>query len=235
MTRSTLIVALDVENLNAAKAVVSSLGEDVDFYKVGLRLFTESGPETIRWLKSEGKRVFLDLKFYDIPNTVAGAIASSCALGVDLLTVHASGGLEMMSSALQASQKFSTAHPNQTIPQIFAVTVLTSFADLSPLGIQEPIDQQVLRLAALSQEAKIAGVVCSPLEIEAVRAATKNGLKILTPGIRLPDSAKDDQKRTLTPDEAQRVGADYLVVGRPILNAENPKAAVQQILNLLKK
>jgi len=222
-----LIVALDFSSAREAEKLIQQLGASVLFYKVGLRLFTQEGPDFIRTLKSKKKKVFLDLKFHDIPNTVAGAVESATQLGVDLLTVHALGGLEMMQTAVKSARE-TAKRLKKTPPEIFAVTVLTSHAQILELGIKGSISKEVLRLAQLAEKAKVAGVVCSPEEVKLIR---KNGLslKILTPGIRLPEDKAGDQKRIATPKDALKAGADYLVVGRPIYEHSRPAEAVQKI------
>src|SRR4030095_4696637 len=166
--RDKFIVALDVEDFGAAQKIVKKLGPSVTFYKVGLGLFTREGPRVIQWLKKKGLKVFLDLKFHDIPNTVSQAVQAAVAWDVDILTLHASGGLEMMRAAVLAAG--STARKlKKKRPKIFAVTVLTSHSDLKPLGIPSPIPRQASRLVGLAKKAKVDGVVCSPLEIKVVR------------------------------------------------------------------
>ncbi|MBI2335455.1 MAG: orotidine-5'-phosphate decarboxylase [Deltaproteobacteria bacterium] len=226
---SKLICALDVANLKAAKGMVRRLGSAVQWYKVGLRLFSQEGPVIVHWLKKQKKRVFLDLKLHDIPNTVAEACRVAVGMKVDMLTVHASGGLEMLQVASLAAQE-EAQRLKVHAPLIVAVTVLTSLNDLSFLGISDPISEQVLRLAKLAEAAKLSGVVCSPLEIEILRQKFPKTLKLVTPGIRPPGSPHGDQKRVLTAQEAFAAGADYIVVGRPILTADDPKAVVKQLL-----
>lgn len=230
MKRDQLIVALDVADAKSAKKIVYRLGKEVLFYKVGMRLFTQEGPHFISWLKKKNKKVFLDLKFHDIPNTVAQAIESATKLGVDLLTVHAAGGAEMLQAAAKAARESSKKF-KQKRPKIFAVTVLTSIDDLSFMGIHKKVSDQVLNLAKLSSQAGIDGVVCSPEEIRMIKKKFGKKLKVLSPGIRFGQNSKDDQKRIATPQKALADGADYLVMGRPVLLAENPKGLVQQIFH----
>ncbi len=224
--RERVIVALDYPDAQSALALVDGLGESISFYKVGLQLFTAAGSECVRELKSRGKRVFLDLKFHDIPNTVAGAVRSVSTLGIDMLTVHASGGSAMMVAAVEAA---SLASPP---PLVLAVTVLTSsdVAVLRATNVQVPPAEQVQQLAKLAREAGCGGIVCSPEEIEPVRDIVGTGMKIVVPGIRPAGSAKDDQARIATPGDALRRGADYLVIGRPITAAPDPKTAAERIL-----
>lgn len=228
MKRDQLIVALDLPNVQEAKKIVKALGDEVVFYKLGLRLFTQEGPSFISWLKKKNKKVFLDLKFHDIPNTVAQAVESATRLGVDLLTVHASGGPEMLRAAVQ-SAKASAKKFKKKRPQIFAVTVLTSMDDLSFLGLSLKVSEQVERLAQLSFDSHVDGVVCSPEEITSLKTKFKNKLKVLSPGIRLDDKSKDDQKRVASPQSAMRAGADYIVIGRPVLLADKPKNVVRSL------
>lgn len=228
MKRDQLIVALDLPNVQEAKKIVKALGDEVVFYKLGLRLFTQEGPSFISWLKKKNKKVFLDLKFHDIPNTVAQAVESATRLGVDLLTVHASGGPEMLRAAVQ-SAKASAKKFKKKRPQIFAVTVLTSMDDLSFLGLSLKVSEQVERLAQLSFDSHVDGVVCSPEEITSLKTKFKNKLKVLSPGIRLDEKSKDDQKRVASPQSAMRAGADYIVIGRPVLLADKPKNVVRSL------
>lgn len=232
MKKNCLIVALDVEDFAAARRVIGQLGSSVSFYKVGLRLFIKEGPAIVGWLKKKGFKVFLDLKLYDIPNTVAQAVESAVSLGVDLLTLHASGGSEMIKQAV-GSARLSARRLKKKKPLIFAVTVLTSCENLGPLGISEKIPDHIVRLAKLSSQAGVDGVVCSPQEIRLLRNQFGTSLKILTPGIRWNEEVShtsDDQKRTATPAQALCDGADYLVVGRPILLASSPREVVREIL-----
>ncbi len=223
-----LIVALDLSSAREAEKLIQQLGASVLFYKVGLRLFTQEGPDFIRYLKSKKKKVFLDLKFHDIPNTVAGAVESATGLGVDLLTVHALGGLEMMQAAVKSARE-TAKRLKKSIPEIFAVTILTSHSEISELGIKGSISKEVLRLAELAEKAKVSGLVCSPEEVKFLRKNGLNTLKILTPGIRLPEDKAGDQKRIATPAAALKAGANYLVVGRPVYEHSRPAEAVQKI------
>jgi orotidine-5'-phosphate decarboxylase len=220
-----LIVALDVPTAKAAHAVVSELGDSVGFYKVGLQLFAAEGPAIVRELKAGGHKVFLDLKLHDIPNTVASAVRSINSLDVDLLTIHAAGGMQMMKAAVDAAA--SASKP----PKILAVTVLTSFTDedLSRIGIPHPTADQVSRMAFLAQEAGCGGVVSSALEVPMLRRQFGEDLVVLVPGVRPKGSAAGDQARTAEPAEAIRAGASYLVVGRPITAADDKKAAAKAI------
>jgi len=220
--RDRLIVALDFAGGAEALAFVERLGDAVDRYKVGLELFTAEGPPIVEKLRARGKRVFVDLKLHDIPETVGRAAAAIGKLGADLLTVHAGGGVEMMRRAVQAAPE----------TRVLAVTVLTSLdvSDLRTDGIStESTGEQVLRRAQLADQAGCAGVIASPLELKALRARTGRRLMIVTPGVR-PFATKDDQKRVATAKEAIADGADAVVVGRPIRDAQDPVEAAQRIL-----
>jgi orotidine-5'-phosphate decarboxylase len=223
--RDKLIVALDVANGEKARALVQGLGESVNFYKVGKELFTAEGPSVVRELVASGKRVFLDLKFHDIPNTVAGAVRSAASLGVSLITVHASGGAAMLKAAAEAAAE-STAKPT-----ILAVTVLTSrsSADLEETGVCGDVETQVLRLAQLAINAGCGGIVASAQEASRLRQKLGSGFTLVTPGIRPAGGNAADQARVVTPADAIRAGASYLVVGRPITGAGDPKAAARSI------
>ena len=221
-----IIVALDYSESATALALVDALGDSISFYKVGLQLFTSVGAEVVRQLKLRKKRVFLDLKFHDIPHTVAGAVGSVSKLGVDLLTIHASGGTAMMEAAVKATR--AAERP----PTVLAVTVLTSMdaAALRAINVQVSPAEQVLHLAKLAREAGCGGVVCSPEEIVQVRPIVGAEMKLVIPGIRPAGSATGDQARMTTPAEAISRGADYLVIGRPITAAPDPRAAARAIL-----
>jgi orotidine-5'-phosphate decarboxylase len=221
-----LIVALDVPDRDRALAVVDRLGEGADFYKVGLELFTRWGPAGVRELRERGKRVFLDLKLHDIPNTVAGAVRSAAALGADLLTVHAAGGSEMVAAAAEASAASAG-------PRILAVTVLTSMESegLEAVWGREVTStlDEVLRLAAMACDAGAQGVVASPREAAALRARLGSGRLIVTPGIRMAGGEVHDQVRVATPREAVRAGADHLVLGRAVTAAGDPSGALARV------
>ncbi len=225
-SRDRLIVALDVPIAAQARQVVQTLGEAISTYKIGKQLFTAEGPGIVRDLVSSGRKVFLDLKFHDIPNTVAGAVASAAELGVSMLTVHASGGSKMLKAAVAA------ANTSQSKPMILAVTVLTSLsdADLQEIGVSGNVLSQVLRLGALARSAGCAGLVASAHEARELRRELGDGFEIVTPGVRPAGAAVGDQARVLTPAEAIQAGATRLVVGRPITEASNPAGAARQIL-----
>jgi len=235
LNRDRLIVALDVPSASKARQVVQSIGEAATTYKVGKQLFTAEGPQIVRDLVSSGRKVFLDLKFHDIPNTVAGAVRAAAELGVSMLTVHALGGGAMLKAATQAAAQTPAK------PMVLAVTVLTSLSDtdLVELGFASRVIDHVVRLAALARDAGCGGVVASALEAHQLRRELGSNFSIVTPGIRmggpsLPSVGKgglrDDQARVLTPKEAIAAGADYLVVGRPILEAAEPARAANEIV-----
>jgi orotidine-5'-phosphate decarboxylase len=224
--RDRLIVALDVSSAAQARQIVQSIGEAATSYKVGKQLFTAEGPQVVRDLVSSGRKVFLDLKFHDIPNTVAEAVKSAAELQVSMLTVHASGGSKMLKAAAEAAAQSAAR------PMILAVTVLTSLADadLHEIGVAANVLTQVLRLGSLARLAGCGGLVASAHETRELRRELGEGFAIVTPGVRPTGSAAGDQVRVLTPKEAITAGATYLVVGRPILEATDPVKAAQQIV-----
>jgi orotidine-5'-phosphate decarboxylase len=221
-----LIVALDVPNRDAALHAVDRLSGHVGLFKVGLEIFAGEGPRLVEEIRGRGEKVFLDLKLHDIPNTVAGAVRSACRLGVQMLTIHASGGPAMMAAAGQEAQ--ASASP----PILLAVTALTSLsdADVSSLGIEGSAEQWVERLATLARDSGIPGIVSSSRELSMLRNKFGNGLKYVVPGIRPAGANIQDQARIATPGEAIRSGADYLVVGRPILQTADPAKAADAIV-----
>jgi orotidine-5'-phosphate decarboxylase len=227
-----VLVALDVESGAEALRLADTLRGAVGGFKIGSRLFTAEGPAIVRTLTERGDRVFLDLKFHDIPNTVATAVAAATELGVWMVNVHASGGTAMMRAAHAAAHE-TAARRNAPAPLVIAVTVLTSMnhAALAETGIVIELMDQVLRLAELTKEAGLDGVVASPRETAAIRARCGTGFAIVTPGIRggAAASTKDDQERTMSPADAIKAGASYLVVGRPIIGAPDPHAAALKI------
>lgn len=241
LVRDKILVALDVATRDEALRLADALRGAVGGFKIGSRLFTAEGPAMVRTLIEHGDRVFLDLKFHDIPNTVATAVAAATELGVWMVNVHASGGTAMMQAARAAAQE-TAARRNAAPPLVIAVTVLTSMnpATLREAGVEIDLMDQVLRLAELTREAGLDGVVASPRETEAIRARCGEGFAIVTPGIRGGAAAqrpgpgqaasKDDQERTMSPADAVAAGASYLVVGRPIIAAPDPLAAARAIV-----
>jgi orotidine-5'-phosphate decarboxylase len=228
-----IIIALDVQTKEEGLALVSRL-KDARTFKVGLELFTAEGPALFRKLKALRKDIFLDLKLHDIPNTVAGAVHSAFKHGVQMMTIHASGGREMMTKAAEAAR--SAAEGGKVPkPVLLGVTILTSLkgTDLEEVGMGSDVASQVLRLAGLAKAAGLDGVVCSPQEIEVLRKEYGRDFIIVTPGIRPVWAAAQDQKRIMTPAEAVAKGADYLVIGRPITGAPAPNEAFLRIVEEL--
>jgi orotidine-5'-phosphate decarboxylase len=231
MSDERLIAALDFHTMAEVKAFVTELGSSVTYYKVGMELFYSVGPEVIHYLKQQGKKIFLDLKLHDIPNTVAGGLCSLMGLGADILNVHASGGYTMMKTAMQRLQEAADKQ-GVICPKVIAITVLTSIndEDWQGLGQKVPIKEQVVRLARLTKKAGLDGVVASPQEAAAIREACGNDFLIITPGVRPAGSSINDQSRIATPAAALQNGATQLVIGRPIRLADDPKAAAEAIL-----
>jgi len=223
--RERLIVALDVPSAAAAQKVVAAVGDSAFCYKVGMQLYTAEGPRVVWDLVASGRRVFLDLKYHDIPNTVAAAVGEAARLGVSMLTVHASGGAKMLHAASEAA----AAHPDL---KILAVTVLTSLddRDLEDLGFHGRVQDQVLRLAALARASGCHGVVASAREASQIRSELGEDIVIVTPGVRPAGAAHGDQARVVTPAEAIAAGASHIVVGRPITEADDPAAETRAIL-----
>src|SRR5450755_1370409 len=227
--RQRLIVALDVSTAEAARNIVAAVGDSAHAYKVGMQLYTAEGPAIVRQLTASGRRVFLDLKYHDIPNTVGAAVGEAARLGVSMLTVHASGGSKMLRAAVAAAE---TANPDLLV---LAVTVLTSLDDveLGTLGVRGGVLDQVRRLAALALSNGCKGVVASALEAGPLREELGSNFAIVTPGVRPAGSGPHDQARVVTPAEAISAGASHIVVGRPITEAEDPAAEARAILSQL--
>jgi orotidine-5'-phosphate decarboxylase len=230
MSDPRVIVALDFANPMHALGLADRLDPAACALKVGKEMFVVAGPEPVRWMVARGFRVFLDLKFHDIPNTVAQACTAATRLGVWMLNVHAAGGAAMLTAARAAVDE-TAAELGRPKPLLIAVTVLTSLgdADLAATGINDTARPQALRLARLTLASGLDGVVCSAVEAPALRSALGPGFKLVTPGIRPSGSPKDDQARIITPEAAIANGADYLVVGRPITQAPDPVAALAAI------
>ena len=224
--REKLIVALDVSSAAAARKIVAAVGESATTYKVGMQLYTAEGPQVVRDLVSSGRKVFLDLKYHDIPNTVASAVHEAAKLGVSMLTVHASGGSKMLKAAADAARS-----NNQNLI-VLAVTVLTSLDEeqLQKLGFRGPVREEVLRLAALALDSGCKGIVTSPRETAAVRDQLGHNFAIVTPGVRPAGISHADQARVATPAEAIAAGASHIVVGRPITEAADPATEARAIL-----
>ena len=222
--KEKIIVALDAPDTASACRLADSLGDSVTWVKIGLQLFTAEGPEIVRTMKARGYKIFLDLKFHDIPNTAREAVHSAVALGADMTTIHLSGGAKMIRESVAAAKDSELL--------VLGVTVLTSFdqAELHGIGVQNTPAGQVENLVALGTSVGLRGVVCSPHEITTLRHRFGPDLVIVTPGVRPAGSALDDQSRVMTPSEALRAGASHLVIGRPITGVPSPRDAVSQIL-----
>jgi orotidine-5'-phosphate decarboxylase len=234
MTRNPIIAALDVPTAEQALKLAEQIAPAVGAFKIGKELFVAAGPDIVRKVRATGASVFLDLKFHDIPNTVAKAVASAVRLDVQMLTIHTSGGGEMMRAAEKSAQDTAKSL-GLRVPLVLGVTVLTSSnkETLAETGCEPDVEKQVSRLARLAVKSGLRGLVCSPLEIVALRKILPAQVQLVTPGIRTGAEKADDQKRTLTPREAIAAGANWLVIGRPIYAAENPRAAAEKILGAL--
>lgn len=219
-----IIVALDVDTKEEVFKIIDRLGDKIDFYKIGSVLFTHYGPDLVHEIKNRGKKVFLDLKYHDIPNTVAHAVKEALSLNIDMLTVHTSGGFTMLKEAQLVVDNADIK------PIILGVTVLTSMkqSDLDELGVNRQIKSQVKKLATIAKNAGIKGVVCSAKELSIVKKVNKNFIAVV-PGIRPASASLDDQHRAVTPAQAIKNGADYLVIGRPIIKADDPLKVVDEI------
>ncbi|MDE3066658.1 MAG: orotidine-5'-phosphate decarboxylase [Verrucomicrobiota bacterium] len=233
--RNPIIVALDVPTAAAALKLAEQLAPSVGGFKVGAALFTSAGPDIVHRIRERGALVFLDLKYHDIPNTVTQAVAAAVRLDVQMLTVHASGGFEMLKAAEQSAQE-AAWRLGRTPPLVLGVTVLTSLdaGALREVGLDVNVDYQVRRLATVATKAGLRGLVCSPLEAAKLRQTIPRATQLVTPGVRVGDEKADDQKRTLSPREAMAAGADWLVIGRPICAAPDPRAAAESIFESLK-
>src|ERR1044071_9242350 len=234
MQPNPIIAALDVPTAEQALKLAKEIAPVVGAFKIGSELFTAAGPDIVKRVRDTGASVFLDLKFHDIPNTVAKAVASAVRLDVQMLTVHTCGGAEMMRAAEESAQR-TALQLGRAAPLLLGVTVLTSHDNASrdEIGCTANVGRQVERLAQLAMESGLRGLVCSPLEIADLRRTLPEKIQLVTPGIRTGAEKSDDQKRTLTPREALDAGANWLVIGRPIYAAENPRAAAERILNSL--
>jgi orotidine-5'-phosphate decarboxylase len=224
--RQKLIVALDVSTATAARKIVAAVGASALTYKVGMQLYTAEGPQVVRDLVASGRKVFLDLKYHDIPNTVASAVHEAARLGVGMLTVHAAGGAKMLHAAVDAARAVNPALV------VLGVTVLTSMGedDLGKIGIPGTVRDEVMRLASLALTNGCKGVVCSARESAALRSELGHNFAIVNPGVRMPGTGHGDQVRVVTPAEAIAAGASHIVVGRPITEAADPAAAAKEIL-----
>lgn len=232
--RNPVILALDLPSADEGLAMARQLAPLLGAIKIGKELFTAAGPEIVRAIRALNLNVFLDLKFHDIPNTVAKAVGSAVQLDVQMLTIHTSGGSEMMRAAEKAAQE-KAAKLSRPPPLVLGVTVLTSMDSnaIGEVGFEPNVAHQVERLAKLAAASGLRGLVCSPLEVVELRRFLPREFQLVTPGIRPADAKSDDQKRTLTPKEAMDAGADWLVIGRPISAAPDPRRAVEKILESL--
>ena len=233
--QNPIIAALDVPTVEMALKLAEEIRPAIGAFKIGSELFTTGGPEIVRRIRGSGASIFLDLKFHDIPNTVAKAVAAATRLDVQMLTVHTSGGSEMMRTAQESAQQ-TASQSGRTAPLVLGVTVLTSMDGraLAEIGSDANVGAQVEKLAGLAVKAGLGGLVCSPLEITALRQILPSEVQLVTPGIRTGTEKADDQKRTLTPKEALAAGANWLVIGRPIYAAKNPRVAAEEILQSLR-
>jgi orotidine-5'-phosphate decarboxylase len=232
--RNPIIAALDVPTAEQAMKLAHAIAHAVGAFKIGKELFTSAGPDIVKRVRDTGAAVFLDLKFHDIPNTVAKAVAAAVRLDVQMLTLHTSGGSEMMRAAEQSAQQ-TASQSGRNAPLVMGVTVLTSHDanTLAETGCEPSVGKQVERLAQLAARSGLRGLVCSPLEIVALRQILPAEMQLVTPGIRTGAEKADDQRRTLTPREAMEAGANWLVIGRPIYAAVDPRAAAEKILETL--
>ncbi len=234
MTKDRIIVALDTDSRATALSLVRQLRARVGVFKIGSQLFTAEGPEMVREIIEMGEKVFLDLKFHDIPNTVARAVSVAASMGVSMLTLHTLGGLSMLESAARQVRESRMASER---PLLLGVTVLTSMSDtdLEEVGVHAEAETQVALLAGLALKAGLDGVVASPKELPRLRQQYGQSLKLIVPGVRPSGSASHDQTRIATPAEAIHAGADYLVIGRPITASSDPPGSVQQIVEMIER
>ena len=222
-----LFIAIDQNDINKAKELIQKLAPEMCGIKVGKELFTACGPEIIQWIQEKGFKVFLDLKYHDIPNTVEKACFVASKMGVSILNVHALGGIDMMLAAKEGVDK------SNNNPYLIAVTLLTSMDSngLKDIGFTSTVNKQILNLAKIASQAKMDGIVCSAKDIINIKSELPESFLYVTPGIRLSSSTKDDQKRISTPLEAVKMGSNILVIGRPITQAKNPEAVLNNIMN----
>jgi orotidine-5'-phosphate decarboxylase len=235
--KDRIILALDLDSGSEALAVVDRLRDCVGMFKIGHQLFTAQGPDIVRRIVAVGGKVFLDLKYHDIPNTVAKASAEAVKLGVSIFNVHALGGRDMMAAAAESARE-TADKLGRPVPAVLAVTVLTSMDEKSlrrEIKITRSLQREVSHLARMAQRAGMHGVVASPQEIKMLRRAIRGDFTILTPGVRPDWAGKDDQKRTMTPGQAVASGADYIVIGRPVLKADDRRAAAEKIIQEIKE
>ncbi|PAX58475.1 orotidine-5'-phosphate decarboxylase [Brunnivagina elsteri] len=235
MPNNKIIVPLDVATVEDAIALLNQLPE-VTFWKVGLELFTNTGPQILEVLKSRQKRIFLDLKFHDIPNTVAGACRAASRYGVDLLTIHSTNGRDALKAAAEAVQE-GASQANVKPPKLIAITLLTSISSrqlASDLHVPLELPEYALKMALMAKESGLDGAVCSPQEVAQLHQTCGNNFLLVCPGVRPEWADKGDQKRTFTPAASLQAGANYLVIGRPITSAENPAIAWQKICEEVK-
>ena len=226
--KQRLIVALDVESFDEARTLIAALGGSVGWFKIGPVLFMREGPRVCELVRNSGSRLFLDLKFHDIPNTVQGAVKGALAMGADMITLHASGGPTMLSAARAAAEQ--AGRPEAILVAVTVLTHLSPAEFNATFASTRPVEESVVALARVAREGNMSGVVASARELPAIKHALGKDFVVVTPGIRLPDAKLDDQTRVVTPEQAMRDGADYLVVGRPIIAAKDPVAACHDVL-----
>lgn len=238
LSSENIIVALDTPDLKQVKKIVKALHKTIPHFKVGSELFSVHGPEAVKAVRWAGGHVFLDLKYHDIPNTVAGAVREATKLNIFMMTVHASGGIAMMEAARAAAEEMSRRRKVKRRPKIVGVTVLTSLseADLqTSLGLEKSLEETVIRLANNADQAGLDGVVASGRELELIRSKVSRDMIVVVPGIRPAWAVKGDQSRIMTPRKAMDLGADYLVIGRPITQAKDPIEAAYKVIEEMRK